>query len=479
MVEGIHVIEDVLFRVPQYQLVRHSETLADMFNVPQGDGVDAPVEGRSKEHPICFEGISIADFRNFLRPLFPYYSWRSTELNTEEWLSILKLSTMWYCLALRQSAVEALTSLLDDPMQKILFGREYFVVQWVQDGYRALVLRHETISDEEITEEGLGYPAGTKLLRMREQYWRSNSERGTAWLKTTASIDEHIKHVFKVELDGIRVAQTGMSDNTESERSKGSLELVSPTEAVTPSLTPDSLDRKEPDIVAMDDPDYYIQGEFVVFQLPLRQRAEVFASMFMCPQPLGPGGEGSTSSSGNPIFLPYTTVSDFKNFLKALYPRSFDVLLSLSKEEWFSVLTLSNQWYFRRMRAVAIAELNTMTGFSSIEKITLGRNLKVASWVVQGFLELILRAVEVGISDDEAKKISLMTTIDLLRIRESKAAGKVSSTTSSIVAMIETKFKEELGFIRAEEQGYGKVFEDIAGNEERNENIKKKKKRLI
>ncbi|CAA7260425.1 unnamed protein product [Cyclocybe aegerita] len=202
-------IEDVLFRVPQYQLVRHSETLEDMFNVPQGDGVDAPVEGRLKENPICFEGISANDFRNFLRPLFPFYSWRSTELSTVEWLSILKLSTMWYCLALRQSAVDALGPLLDDPMQKILLGREYFVVQWVQDGYRALVLRHETISDEEITEEGLGYPAGTKLLRMREQYWRSNSERGTAWLKTTASIDEHIKHVFKVELDGIRMAQTG------------------------------------------------------------------------------------------------------------------------------------------------------------------------------------------------------------------------------------------------------------------------------
>ncbi|EAU85292.1 hypothetical protein CC1G_07562 [Coprinopsis cinerea okayama7 len=48
---------------------------------------------------------------------------------------------------------------------------------------------------------------------------------------------------------------------------------------------------------------------------------------------------------------------DFRNFLKAFYPRQRTGTLELSDAEWISVLKLSTEWFFNDLRMEAIIQL--------------------------------------------------------------------------------------------------------------------------
>ncbi|KAJ3510553.1 hypothetical protein NLJ89_g4604 [Agrocybe chaxingu] len=196
-------LDDIFFRVPQYQLARHSEILHDLFQVPQSQS-GGNQEGASDELPIIFAGTTADDFRNFLKALLPFSPWRQLSLTKAEWISTLKLATMWYCLDLRQVAIAELMPMLNEPIEKILLGRKYSVLNWVFEGYRDMVLRNETITDNEAV--ALLYPEAVKLLRMREWYWRSpiRSQR-----YPSSQTENEVNREFEEELISLRQAEYG------------------------------------------------------------------------------------------------------------------------------------------------------------------------------------------------------------------------------------------------------------------------------
>jgi len=177
----------------------------------------------------------------------------------------------------------------------------------------------------------------------------------------------------------------------------------------------------------------------------------------MLPQPNGEKTEGSDPS--NPIILPHEYRSiDFRNLMKALYPLSVSLRLSLSKSEWISVLKLSTKWYFVKLRTMAIAELERMAELTSVEKIVLGRKVKISSWIISGFAELIFR--ENTIDDDEAMDVDsgyITTIYKLFRMRELRLEGHSVSKKD-----IHDKFRQELDDVRAEEQGFKLPDQEIA-----------------
>jgi hypothetical protein len=61
-------VEDVLFKLHK-AFFAPSEVFQDMFAIPAPPG--QVVDGASDEHPLRLDGISLADFRQFLRALFP------------------------------------------------------------------------------------------------------------------------------------------------------------------------------------------------------------------------------------------------------------------------------------------------------------------------------------------------------------------------------------------------------------------------
>ena len=72
-------------------------------------------------------------------------------MTEEEWISMLKLSTLWGFSALREKAIGQLSwsSSTMDPVSRVELARKYQVKEWLIVGYQDLVNRPASISMEE------------------------------------------------------------------------------------------------------------------------------------------------------------------------------------------------------------------------------------------------------------------------------------------------------------------------------------------
>jgi hypothetical protein len=97
----------------------------------------------------------------------------NVKLTQQEWISVLKLCTMWEFTDIRERAIQELSKKEVDmgTVEKIECGKNYEVKEWVLDGYVELLRRDETLTDQEA--ERLGWKTAAKLLLLREQYLSS------------------------------------------------------------------------------------------------------------------------------------------------------------------------------------------------------------------------------------------------------------------------------------------------------------------
>jgi hypothetical protein len=96
------------------------------------------------------------------------------------------------------------------------------------------------------------------------------------------------------------------------------------------------------------------------------------------------------------------------------------------------------------MAKTVLEHLGTLT---SLEKVCLGRDLSIPSWVIDGFVGLVRAET---ITDMEALQIDLgapTTAYKLFRIRELRIAGGLCARTK-----VEEVFKEELDRLRTTEK---------------------------
>ena len=84
-------------------------------------------------------------------------------MSKDEWISVLKISTLWRSFGLRKLAIGELEKLTLDGVEKIVLGRKYFIVSWVEAGYVTLVKNRE-ISDEQM--DAIGAVESFKLMRI-------------------------------------------------------------------------------------------------------------------------------------------------------------------------------------------------------------------------------------------------------------------------------------------------------------------------
>jgi hypothetical protein len=121
--------------------------------------------------------------------------------------------------------------------------------------------------------------------------------------------------------------------------------------------------------------------------------------------------------------------------------------LVLSKEEWISVITLASRWKFACVKEIARGALEHFYTLTSLEKICLGRDLFIPSWVTDGYIGLVQATT---ITDKEALKIDSgaeTTAYKLFRIRELRIPGGLCARTK-----VEEVFKEELDRLRSLEK---------------------------
>jgi len=129
--------------------------------------------------------------------------WESQLQAAEEvWTSVLKLSTMWSCLEMRELAIKRIDATIVSrwaPAKLVLFGRRYFVDSWVRIGYRIFVIRNGAISDEEANE--IGPLQCLRLMRLRESMPRDSS----------FNVDAGIQAAFRDELQKLVARQKALS----------------------------------------------------------------------------------------------------------------------------------------------------------------------------------------------------------------------------------------------------------------------------
>jgi hypothetical protein len=88
-------------------------------------------------------------------------------MTKDEWISVLKLSTQWYFLDIRDLAIKQLSNRTDiGSVDRILLARQYDVPVWLRMGINELAQCHEGISREDA--EKIGWETALQLCRVRE-----------------------------------------------------------------------------------------------------------------------------------------------------------------------------------------------------------------------------------------------------------------------------------------------------------------------
>ncbi|KAG2006793.1 hypothetical protein CC2G_014539 [Coprinopsis cinerea AmutBmut pab1-1] len=121
---------------------------------------------------IKLEGVEWEDFKSFLKALVPKSPFIESKptLTKSEWISVLKLSTRWYFNDLRKVAIDELSEVEMDPIQRVCLAKAYHVYDWLLEGYEELVEREDPITEEEGEKIGMGVAlklCGIALRRVR------------------------------------------------------------------------------------------------------------------------------------------------------------------------------------------------------------------------------------------------------------------------------------------------------------------------
>ncbi|KAJ7149762.1 hypothetical protein C8R43DRAFT_499324 [Mycena crocata] len=157
-------VEDRIYKVPRYHFQHSSEIFATTFTLPAADDVQA--EGHSDKNPFVLEGITSVDFARLLKVLYPLDIPQILGMPKDDWISVLKLSTLWYFLDARDLAIRQLDAMGLSSVLRILLARQYDVANWLRTGYTELARREEGISLEDAAK--IGWGTTVRLYHTRE-----------------------------------------------------------------------------------------------------------------------------------------------------------------------------------------------------------------------------------------------------------------------------------------------------------------------
>ncbi|KAF9445060.1 hypothetical protein P691DRAFT_762826 [Macrolepiota fuliginosa MF-IS2] len=98
------LLDNCLFKIPLYYFSRYSDVFSTAFTLPPP--IDGMRGGQSDQNPIKLEGVSKDDFRGLLRAMYPTGpAIPGKDLVLAEWISALKLATMWGFAEIRRRAI--------------------------------------------------------------------------------------------------------------------------------------------------------------------------------------------------------------------------------------------------------------------------------------------------------------------------------------------------------------------------------------
>jgi hypothetical protein len=204
-----------------------------MFALPTGEGTEC--EGSSDQQPLRLEGYLAEDFRQFLRVLVPMYvshirplSSRlvtvcvrlSTDISIDrlrhhdaeilthdQWISVLKLATVWNFRGVRKTAIHKLDKYAaKDPVQRLIVCKQYKILRWLVPTINELARRPARLDIQDVRRlEVLGDRDMVLDLVLKIAGARERPVSNRAY----QDFSKHITDLFKCDSQGRDVIYEG------------------------------------------------------------------------------------------------------------------------------------------------------------------------------------------------------------------------------------------------------------------------------
>lgn len=128
-------------------------------------------------------------------------------LTQDEWLSALKLATVWEMADVRRMAITEITQLRSmEDIDKVVLGRKDAVVNWVISGYMGLTSRSGAVSIDDVSR--LTLPTCLQLWEVQVSYLDARLRRARARsvnaVGASDSLASLLAPLFNSELTEIR-----------------------------------------------------------------------------------------------------------------------------------------------------------------------------------------------------------------------------------------------------------------------------------
>ncbi|VDB95558.1 unnamed protein product [Peniophora sp. CBMAI 1063] len=190
-----------------------------------------------------------------------------------------------------------------------------------------------------------------------------------------------------------------------------------------------SREPEDPDGPVKRDESFYFdslifKAENTLFKVPryaLPAEDGIFSAMLDLP-----AGEEMVEGKDDdhPIVLPAeVTAFDFRSLLKATHPftvssSSASRMPYLTLHEWLSVVKLSTKWCLDELRVSAIVHCEALLpkDLSPIDRLVLGRELRIAEWMIKTYEEFGRRTALVDGQEREA--LGMAAYVKVVELRE-------------------------------------------------------------
>ncbi|KAH6907565.1 hypothetical protein BKA70DRAFT_1283427 [Coprinopsis sp. MPI-PUGE-AT-0042] len=150
-----------------------------MFEVGDASGG----EGESDVKPIVLTGYRSKDFDSLLKVLLPQpFEPSPPSFEKSQWVSVLKLSTVWQIDKARTMAIEKLSALDLSPIEKIQHARDYRVSKWLIEGATALANSSESLELGDIAS-AVGWKTTALILSARNTTSKPKASGAEGWMK--------------------------------------------------------------------------------------------------------------------------------------------------------------------------------------------------------------------------------------------------------------------------------------------------------
>ncbi|KAH6908501.1 hypothetical protein BKA70DRAFT_1280030 [Coprinopsis sp. MPI-PUGE-AT-0042] len=192
-------IEDQLFCIPKHCLERQSEAFEGMFSLDK----TSTQEGRADHTPITLEEYKSLDFERLLKVLLPEPLAPSPpDLDKDEWISVLKLSTIWCMTKVRDLAIERLSDMELSLPEILALGKEHRVTDWLLEGLASLV-EQETVDCTDDMALILGWKTVAKVFALRD-HLKAKALAALMKGQISASTPEQMEEEHQAIMDSVQ-----------------------------------------------------------------------------------------------------------------------------------------------------------------------------------------------------------------------------------------------------------------------------------